>query len=83
MIRDLLRVAGDSPSEYVTHHLKHWQVSLGESSFWTINVDSLLVSIALGLLTIGTFYLVGRRATAGVPGKFQAFIEIVVLHRLR
>ncbi len=78
MIRDLLRVAGDSPSEYVTHHLKHWQVSLGESSFWTINVDSLLVSIVLGLLTIGTFYLVGRRATAGVPGKFQAFIEIVV-----
>ncbi|TYT26109.1 F0F1 ATP synthase subunit A [Luteimonas viscosa] len=78
MIRDLLRVAGDSPSEYVTHHLKHWQVSIGDGAFWTLNVDSLLVSVLLGVLTIGTFYMVGRRATAGVPGKFQAFIEIVV-----
>jgi F-type H+-transporting ATPase subunit a len=78
MIRDLLRIAGDSPSEYVTHHLKHWQVSIGEGAFWTINVDSLLVSLVLGILTIGTFYVVGRRATAGVPSKFQAFIEIVV-----
>ena len=78
MIRDLLQVAGDSPSEYVTHHLKHWQVSIGDGAFWTVNVDSLLVSIALGVLVIGSFYLVGRRATAGVPGRFQAFIELVV-----
>jgi len=78
MIRDLLRVAGDSPSEYVTHHLKHWQVSLGEGAFWIVNVDSLLISLLLGVLTIGTFWWVGRRATSGVPGKFQAFIELVV-----
>lgn len=78
MIRDFLRAAGDSPSEYVTHHLKHWQVSIGDGAFWTVNVDSLLVSVLLGVLTIGTFWLVGRRATAGVPSKFQAFIEIVV-----
>ncbi|HRN62510.1 MAG TPA: F0F1 ATP synthase subunit A [Luteimonas sp.] len=78
MIRDFLRAAGDSPSEYVTHHLKHWQVSIGDGAFWTINVDSLLVSVLVGVLTIGTFWLVGRRATSGVPSKFQAFIEIVV-----
>ena len=75
---DLIRVAGDSPSEYVTHHLKHWQVSIGDGAFWTLNVDSLLMSVAIGVLAIGTFWLMGRRATAGVPGKFQAFIEIVV-----
>ena len=78
MIDDILRVAGDSPSEYVTHHLKHWQVSIGEGAFWTINVDSLLMSAGIGVLAIGLFWLMGRRATAGVPGKFQAFIEIVV-----
>ena len=50
MIRDLLRVAGDSPSEYVTHHLKHWQVSIGDGAFWTLNVDSLLVSVLLLML---------------------------------
>lgn len=75
---DLLRVAGDSPSEYVTHHLQHWQVSIGEGAFWTLNVDSLLVSLVIGVLAMGTFWLMGRRATAGVPSKFQAFIEIVV-----
>ncbi|WP_149194314.1 F0F1 ATP synthase subunit A [Luteimonas suaedae] len=75
---DLLRVAGDSPSEYVTHHLQHWQVSIGEGAFWTLNVDSLLVSLVIGILAMGTFWLMGRRATAGVPSKFQAFIEIVV-----
>ncbi|MEZ0471026.1 F0F1 ATP synthase subunit A [Luteimonas salinilitoris] len=75
---DLLRVAGDSPSEYVTHHLQHWQVSIGEGAFWTLNVDSLLVSLLVGVLAMGTFWLMGRRATAGVPSKFQAFIEIVV-----
>src|SRR5690606_41636037 len=73
-----VRAAGDSPSDYVTHHLRHWQVSIGDGAFWTINVDSLLVSVLIGVLTIGTFWLVGRRATAGVPSKFQAFIEIVV-----
>lgn len=78
MIDFILRAAGDSPSEYVTHHLKHWQVSIGEGAFWTLNVDSLLVSLLIGVLAIGTFWWMGRRATAGVPGKFQAFIEIVV-----
>ncbi len=78
MIDNILRVAGDSPGEYVTHHLKHWQVSIGDGVFWTVNVDSLLMSILIGVLAIGTFWLMGRRATAGVPGRFQAFIEIVV-----
>lgn len=78
MIDNILRVAGDSPGEYVTHHLKHWQVSIGEGTFWTVNVDSLLMSVLIGVLAIGTFWLMGRRATAGVPGRFQAFIEIVV-----
>src|SRR5690606_37486379 len=78
MIRDLLRAAGESPSEYVTHHLKHWQISIGDGAFWTVNVDSLLVSVLVGVLTMGTFWLMARRATSGVPSKFQAFIEMAV-----
>src|SRR5690606_8271097 len=72
----LLQVAGDSPSEYVTHHLQHWQVSIGEGAFWTINVDSMIMAIAIGVLGLGLFWFVGRRATAGVPGKLQAFLEL-------
>ena len=78
MIRDLLRAAGESPSEYVTHHLKHWQISIGDGAFWTVNVDSLLVSVLVGVLTMGTFWVMARRATSGVPSKFQAFIEMAV-----
>ncbi len=73
-----LYVAGDSPSEYISHHLKHWAVQIGPGGFWTIHVDSILMSLAIGALGIGTFWLMGRRATAGVPGKFQAFIELAV-----
>ncbi|GAB2665001.1 F0F1 ATP synthase subunit A [Arenimonas aestuarii] len=73
-----MQVAGDSPSEYVTHHLQHWRVSIGEGAFWTINVDSMIMAIAIGVLGLGLFWFVGRRATAGVPGKLQAFLELAV-----
>ena len=75
---DLLKAAGDSPSEYVTHHLKHLTWSLDGSAFWTVNVDSLLMSVMIGVIGMGLFWLVGRRVTAGVPSRFQAFIEITV-----
>jgi len=74
----LLQVAGDSPSEYVTHHLEHWTVSIGDGWFMKLNVDSLLMSVAIGVLGLGLFWLMGRRATPGVPGKLQAFLEIVI-----
>lgn len=71
-------LAGDSPSEYVSHHLKHLSEPIGQGAFWTIHVDSLFMSILIGVIGIGIFWSVGRKATAGVPGKFQAFIELAV-----
>jgi F-type H+-transporting ATPase subunit a len=65
-------------SNYVQHHLTHWQVSVGDGWFWTLHLDSLLMSALIGLLGLGTFYVMARRATSGVPGKFQAFIEMAV-----
>jgi F-type H+-transporting ATPase subunit a len=73
-----LFAAGDSPSEYVTHHLTHWSVQFGPNTFWTVHVDSILMALAIGMLGIGTFWWMGRKATSGVPGKFQAFIELAV-----
>jgi F-type H+-transporting ATPase subunit a len=73
-----LFAAGGSPSDYVQHHLTHNKLAIGEGKFWQIHLDSLVMSIALGLLGMFLFWLVARRATAGVPGKLQAFIEIVV-----
>lgn len=70
--------AGDSPSEYVTHHLQHLSTPIGSGGFWTVHLDSLLVSIVVGIIGVAIFWLAGRRATAGVPTKFQAFIELAV-----
>lgn len=61
--------------DYIKHHLQNLTVGDG---FWTFNVDTLFFSIVLGLLFVGTFRFVAVRATAGVPGRLQNFIELVV-----
>lgn len=63
---------------YVEHHLQHWTMPIGEGDFWVIHVDSLIMAALIGLVGMGIFFMVGRRATSGVPGKFQAFIEMAV-----
>ncbi|MDE4998651.1 F0F1 ATP synthase subunit A, partial [Francisella tularensis subsp. holarctica] len=49
-------------TEYVQHHLHHWQVSFGQGSFWQLNVDSLLVSGILGVVFILAMFLAARKA---------------------
>lgn len=61
--------------EYISHHLTF--LSVGEG-FWTLNIDSLVVSILLGSLMLWGFYRVAVKATSGVPGKLQTFVEILV-----
>ena len=62
-------------TEYITHHLTHLKVGEG---FWTFHVDSIFMSVLMGVLALGLFWLAARKATAGVPGKGQAFVEMVV-----
>lgn len=64
-------------TEYVQHHLQHWQVSLGNGPFWELNLDSLLVSVILGVTFVVVMFCAARRATSGVPGTFQNMIEAV------
>jgi F-type H+-transporting ATPase subunit a len=70
-------------AEYVQHHLEHLSLNLNNwaytnNGFWTINLDTLLVSLVTGLIIIGLMHMVARKATAGVPGKMQNFIEIII-----
>jgi len=67
-----------TPSEYIQHHLSFFQKPLGEGGFWTLNVDSLIVSILLGLVGVGFIWWVVRGATSGVPNRRQAFVEVVI-----
>ena len=61
-------------NEYISHHLTHNKglVFGGEFHF-----DSWAVALGLGLAFILWFWLFARRATAGVPSKGQAFVELV------
>ena len=54
-----------TPSQYIQHHLNFFTKPIGEGGFWSVNVDSLSVSILLGLLGMGFIGWVVRGASAG------------------
>src|SRR5215212_5782088 len=64
-----------TPAEYIGHHLSFFSKPIGDGGFWTVNVDTIVVSISLGFLGLGLFYWVARNATSGVPGRTQAVAE--------
>jgi F-type H+-transporting ATPase subunit a len=66
-----------TPSQYIQHHLSFLQKPVGEGGFWTINLDSVVTAIVLGLVGLGLIWLVVRGATPGVPSRRQAFIELL------
>jgi len=71
-----MAAAGPANStEYITHHLTHLTVGKG---FWSWHVDTIFMSVLLGIVTLALLYSASRKATAGVPGKWQAFVEMVV-----
>jgi F-type H+-transporting ATPase subunit a len=67
-----------TPNSYIGHHLTFMAKSVGETSFWTVHVDTIVVSLIAGLIGLGLFWIVARKATPGVPGKLQAFVELAV-----
>src|SRR5918911_277162 len=67
-----------TPSDYIQHHLAYFTKPVGDGPFWTLNVDSLIVSILLGIVGVGFIWWVVRGATSGVPSKRQAFVELLI-----
>lgn len=68
-------------SEYIQHHLQNWQWHLfpeQADSFWVFNLDTLFFSIGLGALFLWGFAKAARKATTGVPGKWQNFTEMML-----
>ena len=67
-------------SEYIVHHLQHLQnipqTSIIDMS--VINYDSVIVSVLMGLVGVFIFWLAARKATSGVPGRFQGAVEMMV-----
>jgi F-type H+-transporting ATPase subunit a len=67
-------------NEYILHHLTFLQNKdpKGILDFSVIHWDSVFFSVLLAVLFAGSFYLAARKANAGVPGKFQNFVELIV-----
>lgn len=70
-----MATASETPTEYIQHHLTFLTHPIGPGGFWTINVDTLIMTALLGAVTFGFLYFVTRNATTGVPSKTQAFVE--------
>jgi len=67
-------------NEYIHHHLTFLtnRDAHGIIDFSVINYDSVFFSVLLALVFGVSFYLAARRATTGVPGRFQNFVELLV-----
>jgi F-type H+-transporting ATPase subunit a len=80
-------------SEYIKHHLQNltfgrlpdgtWGLAHGadeakEMGFWALHLDSLGFAIGLGVLFLFLFRLAAKRATSGVPGGWQNFVEWIL-----
>ena len=64
-----------SANEYITHHLSHCVV---DSPLGPIHIDSVFYSVFMAFVFLLTFYAFARKASPGIPGKGQSFIEIII-----
>ena len=71
---------GPTAGEYIIHHLTHLQNAKPKAvvDFSVFSFDSLFFSIALGVFGCWLLWLAARKASSGVPGRFQAAVELLV-----
>ena len=73
---------GHAPTagEYIVHHLQHLQNKKQTSvvDFSVVNLDSMFWAITIGVIGCWLLWRAARSATSGVPGRFQAAVEILV-----
>lgn len=72
-----------TPGQYIQHHLEHLTLNLktmtiGEGGgFWSLNLDTLIISILLGVIVFGGLGLIARRLQE-LPTGLQNIAEIVL-----
>jgi len=71
---------GPTSSEYIVEHLTH--LSSMKQGFIidmsVVNWDTIFWSVLCGVITIAILFKAASKATSGVPGRFQAAIELIV-----
>lgn len=71
---------GPTAGEYIGHHLTHLQNKpmKGVVDFSVYNYDSIVWAALIGVVVTFFLWKAARSATSGVPGRFQAAVEILV-----
>jgi F-type H+-transporting ATPase subunit a len=71
---------GPSAGEYIVHHLTHLRNKEmhGPVDFSVVAWDSMLFAILTGVIGCFLLWRASRKATSGVPGRFQAAVEILI-----
>lgn len=71
---------GPTAGEYIGHHLTHLQNKpmKGVVDFSVYNYDSIFWATLIGVVMTYFLWRAARSATSGVPGRFQAAVEILV-----
>jgi F-type H+-transporting ATPase subunit a len=66
--------------DYIVHHLQYLSSKPQESlvDFSVVNLDSVVLSVILGAAACLVMWMAARRATVGVPGRFQGALEMLV-----
>jgi F-type H+-transporting ATPase subunit a len=75
----------EGTSGYILHHLTNlkldlhtWKIDPEATGFWVVHVDSMFFSVVLALIFVVMFRAAAGKATSGVPGRWQNFIEMCV-----
>lgn len=69
-----------TPGEYIVHHLQHLQNQKQTAvvDFSVVNIDSIFWAGVLGALLCFVLWRAASKATSGVPGRFQAAVEVLI-----
>lgn len=67
--------ATSDPISYIEHHLTNWRVGEG---FWSLAVDTLLMSALLAGVVMWLAWRVGRNLDPDSPSGLQNFVEAIV-----
>ena len=69
-------------AEYINHHLVQ-MTQTGEAQtkivdFSLLNLDTIIVSVVLGVIALFVLWRASKKMTTGVPGRCQAAVELLV-----
>ncbi len=71
--------SGGGIGGYIKHHLHNNTLELVDgSSFWTINVDSVIYTLLTAVVFLGFFGYIAKSVKSGVPSRAQNFVELII-----